>query len=46
LTALLALVCLLLGLIVVMLAIIGEYLWRIYDEIAHRPEVVIDEVYL
>jgi dolichol-phosphate mannosyltransferase len=25
--------------------IIGEYIWRIFDEVTRRPEVVIDEVY-
>lgn len=40
-----ALLTFLLGLIIVMLGMIGEYLWRIYDEINKRPEVVIDEIY-
>lgn len=40
-----ALLTFLLGLIIVMLGIIGEYLWRIFEEINKRPEVVIDEVY-
>lgn len=43
--ALLALVCCLLGLIMVMIGIVGEYVWRIYDELSRRPEVVIDAVY-
>ncbi len=34
----------LLGLIIIMLGIIGEYLWRIFDEVNQRPETVIDEV--
>jgi dolichol-phosphate mannosyltransferase len=34
----------LLGLIIIMLGIIGEYLWRIFDEVNRRPEAVIDEV--
>lgn len=34
----------LLGLIIVMLGVIGEYLWRIFDEVNRRPEAVIDEV--
>ncbi len=42
---LVALLTFLLGLIIVMLGIIGEYLWRIFDEINKRPEVVIDEIY-
>ena len=40
-----ALVTFLLGLIVVMLGIIGEYLWRIFDETNKRPETVIEEVW-
>ena len=32
------------GLIMVMLGIIGEYLWRIYDDVKARPLYVIDEV--
>ncbi len=39
------LIVFLLGLIIVMLGIIGEYIWRIFDEVTRRPEVVIDEVY-
>ena len=35
----------LLGLIIVMLGVIGEYIWRIFDEINKRPEWVIDEIY-
>lgn len=34
----------LLGVVIVMLGIIGEYLWRIFDEVSHRPEAVIEEV--
>jgi dolichol-phosphate mannosyltransferase len=40
-----ALTSFLLGLIIVMLGIIGEYLWRIFDEVNHRPEAVIEEVF-
>jgi dolichol-phosphate mannosyltransferase len=40
-----ALVAFLLGLIIVMLGIIGEYIWRIFDEVNKRPEAVIDEIY-
>ncbi len=40
-----ALITFLLGLIIVMLGIIGEYLWRIFDETNKRPEVVIEEIY-
>jgi len=39
-----ALITFLLGLIIVMLGIIGEYLWRIFDESNMRPETVIEEV--
>jgi dolichol-phosphate mannosyltransferase len=35
----------LLGLVIIMLGIIGEYIWRIFDEINKRPEAVIDEIY-
>ncbi len=35
----------LLGIIIVMLGVIGEYIWRIFEEVNKRPEVVIDEVY-
>ncbi|MEQ8176277.1 MAG: glycosyltransferase family 2 protein [Syntrophomonadaceae bacterium] len=35
----------LLGLIIIMLGVIGEYLWRVFDEVNQRPEYVIDEVY-
>lgn len=38
------LITFLLGLIILMLGIIGEYLWRIFDEVNLRPETVIDEV--
>ncbi len=40
-----ALITFLLGLVIVMLGIIGEYLWRVFDEVNKRPEVVIDEIY-
>ena len=33
------------GLILIMLGILGEYLWRIFDEVNKKPEAVIDEVY-
>lgn len=39
-----ALMAFLLGLIIVMLGMIGEYLWRIFDEVNKRPEAVIDEI--
>jgi len=34
------------GLILLMLGILGEYLWRIFDSVNNKPEAVIDEVYL
>jgi polyisoprenyl-phosphate glycosyltransferase len=40
-----ALITFLLGLIILMLGMIGEYLWRIFDELNKRPEVVIDKIY-
>jgi glycosyltransferase involved in cell wall biosynthesis len=40
-----ALLTFLLGLIILMLGIIGEYLWRIFDESNLRPETVIEKVY-
>ena len=40
-----ALIAFLLGLVIIMLGIIGEYLWRIFDETNKRPEAVIDEIY-
>jgi dolichol-phosphate mannosyltransferase len=33
------------GMVMIMLGIIGEYLWRIFDEVNKRPEVVVDAVY-
>jgi dolichol-phosphate mannosyltransferase len=42
---LVALISFLLGLIIIMLGVIGEYIWRIFDEVSKRPEAVIDEVY-
>jgi dolichol-phosphate mannosyltransferase len=35
----------LLGLIIIMLGLIGEYLWRIFDETNKRPECVIENVW-
>ncbi len=34
----------LLGLVIMMLGVIGEYLWRIFDEVSRKPEAVIDEI--
>jgi dolichol-phosphate mannosyltransferase len=39
------LVAFLLGLVIFMLGIIGEYLWRIFDEVNRRPEAVIAEIH-
>jgi dolichol-phosphate mannosyltransferase len=39
------LITFLMGLLISMLGLIGEYLWRIFDELNGRPEAVIDEVY-
>lgn len=43
--ALASLISFLLGLIISMLGVIGEYIWRIFDEINKRPEAVIEEVF-
>jgi dolichol-phosphate mannosyltransferase len=40
-----ALITFLLGLILLMLGVIGEYLWRIFDETNRRPETVVNEVH-
>lgn len=42
---LVALITFLLGLILFMLGVIGEYVWRIFDEVTRRPEAVIERVY-
>ncbi|MDB5053211.1 MAG: glycosyl transferase family 2 [Bacilli bacterium] len=44
-TSIISLISFLLGLIMVMLGIIGEYLWRILDETRKRPGFVIDELH-
>jgi dolichol-phosphate mannosyltransferase len=38
-----AVISFLLGLVIVMLGVIGEYIWRIFDEVNGRPEAVIEE---
>lgn len=38
------LIAFLLGVIIIMLGMIGEYIWRIFDEVNKRPESVIDEI--
>lgn len=40
-----SLIAFLLGIVMIMLGIIGEYTWRIFDELNKRPEAVIDEIY-
>ncbi len=42
---LVTLITFLLGVIIIILGIIGEYIWRIYDESNNRPEAVIDEIH-
>jgi polyisoprenyl-phosphate glycosyltransferase len=42
---LVALITFLLGVVMIILGIIGEYVWRIFDEVTTRPEAVVDEVY-
>ncbi|UHA71664.1 glycosyltransferase family 2 protein [Paenibacillus sp. 481] len=44
-TSIIALITFLIGLIMIMLGIIGEYLWRILDETRKRPAFIIDEVF-
>jgi glycosyltransferase involved in cell wall biosynthesis len=44
-TSLIAIITFLLGMIMVMLGIIGEYLWRILDESRKRPAFIIDQIY-
>jgi len=39
------LITFLLGLVILMLGVIGEYLWRIFDEVTGKPEAVIDQVF-
>jgi dolichol-phosphate mannosyltransferase len=34
------------GMILIMLGIVGEYLWRIFDAVSRKPESVVDEAYL
>ena len=44
-STLVSLITFLLGLIIIMLCSIGEYIWRIFIQVNQRPEAVIDEVY-
>ena len=40
-----SLIAFLQGIVIFMLGVIGEYIWRILNEVNHRPDAVIDEVY-
>jgi len=40
--SLVSLITFLQGVIILMLGLIGEYLWRIFDETNRRPEVVVE----
>lgn len=39
-----SIIAFLLGLVICMLGVIGEYVWRIFDEINKRPEAVIEQI--
>lgn len=43
-TTLACLISFLLGIIIIMLGIIGEYLWRLYDNTNGRPEAIVDKI--
>jgi glycosyltransferase involved in cell wall biosynthesis len=43
-SATIALTSFLLGLVILMLGIIGEYVWRIHTEVNNRPEFVIEDI--
>jgi dolichol-phosphate mannosyltransferase len=40
-----SLIAFLQGVVIFMLGVIGEYIWRIFDEVNQRPEAVIDIIY-
>ena len=40
-----ALITFLLVHVIVMLGMIGEYLWRVFDEVNQRPEVINDAIF-
>tara|TARA_Y200000002_G_scaffold377973_1_gene384480 strand:- start:1578 stop:2525 length:948 start_codon:yes stop_codon:yes gene_type:complete len=40
-----ALISFFFGIVISMLGVIGEYIWRIFDELNKKPESVIDEVF-
>jgi glycosyltransferase involved in cell wall biosynthesis len=44
-TSIIVIMTFLLGLIIIMLGIIGEYLWRTLDEARQSPVFIIDEIY-
>lgn len=44
-TTIISVITFLLGIIMMMLGIIGEYLWRILDESRKRPSYIIDEIF-
>ncbi len=33
------------GFLMIMLGVIGEYIWRIYDEVKHKPNYIIKDIY-
>lgn len=43
-TSTIVLLSFLLGIVIFMLGVIGEYLWRIYDEVSAKPEYVIEKI--
>lgn len=34
------------GILMMMLGVIGEYIWRIYDEVKYRPNYIIKKKYV
>lgn len=42
--SLISMCSLLFGIIILMLGVIGEYIWRIFDELNKRPEFVIEDI--
>jgi len=33
------------GLLMIMLGIIGEYIWRIYDEVKYKPNYIVKDIF-